>query len=211
MFKKFFEDKNNLILIFTIIYLSIFTVSAILGENFEFLYYTVLMVFLIFLVLHINKFLHLSFFIVFNLSILGFLHLFAGNFYIDDLRLYDFYLIPGIFRYDNFIHIYGTFIGTLALYSLLVDFIGRKIQRNHWIFSLILILMGMGLGVIVELVELGAVLFLDASEQVGDYYNNAFDLFFNTIGAILAAVIIYFYREHPRYMKKINEMFKKDN
>ncbi len=211
MFKKFFEDKNNLILTFTIIYLSIFTASAILGENFEFLYYTVLMVFLIFLVLHVNKFLHLSFFIVFNLSILGFLHLFAGNFYIDDLRLYDFYLIPGIFRYDNFIHTYGTFIGTLALYSLLVDFIGRKIQRNYWVFSLILILMGMGLGVIVELVELGAVLFLDASEQVGDYYNNAFDLFFNTIGAILAAVIIYFYRENPRYMKKINERFRKDN
>ncbi len=211
MFGFLFKQKNNLILIFTVAYLLAFTVNALIEQNFEFLYYTVMMVILIFLVLHINKFLHLAFFIILNISILGFLHLFAGNFYIQDLRLYDFYIIPGIFRYDNFVHIYATFIGTLTIYSLLSNFIDERIKRRYFVFSSILILIGMGLGAVVELIEFSAVLFLDASNQVGDYYNNAFDLFFNTIGASLAMVVVYFYSEQSRYMKKINEKFKEDN
>jgi len=211
MFERLLKQKNNLILIFTIAYLAAFTVNALIWGNFEFLYYTILMIILIFLVLHLDRFLHFGFFIIFNLSILGFLHLFAGNFYINDLRLYDFYLIPEFFRYDNFVHTYASFIATLAFYSIFSDFIDNKVRQNYVIFSFVFVLIGMGLGVMVELIELGAVLFLDASSQVGDYYNNAFDLFFNTIGAILAMTVVYFYREKSRFMDKINEKFREDN
>lgn len=205
------KRKNGLILVFTLVYLVGFTIIAFIRTNFEFLYYTFSIVIIIFIVIKITKRLYLDFFILFNLSILGFLHLLGGNFYLNDLRLYDFYLIPGIFRYDNFVHIYATFIATLALYSLLSDFIDERVRQRYLIFALILILMGMGLGVIVELVELGAVLFLNAGQQVGNYYNNAFDLFFNTIGASLAMVVVYFYRERSRFMEKINEKFKENN
>ena len=109
------KNKNHLILIFTFAYLVSFTVNAVVWTNFEFLYYTVLMVALIFLVVVLNKALHLGFFILFNLSILGFLHLLGGNLYLGGVRLYDFYLISGFIRYDNFVHTYATFITTLAL------------------------------------------------------------------------------------------------
>ena len=125
-----FSLKNQLILIFTFVYLAAFTINGIWRANFEFLYYTFLIVALIYLILRFNKFLHLAFFILFNLSILGFLHLLGGNLYIASVRLYDWYFIPGVIRYDNFIHTYATFIATLALYSLLSNFIGSEIKER---------------------------------------------------------------------------------
>ncbi|HLC89922.1 MAG TPA: hypothetical protein VJG65_03100 [Patescibacteria group bacterium] len=196
--------KNQLILIFTFAYLAAFTINGVWQANFEFLYYTFLIVALIYLIIRFNKFLHLAFFILFNLSILGFLNLLGGNLYLAGLRLYDFYLLPGLIRYDNFIHAYGTFIATLALYSLLFNFINPEIKKRYWLFAVILILMAIGLGTIVELVEFLAVIFFNVAGKVGDYYNNTLDLVFNTLGSILATIIIYFYRNPPNFFKKIN-------
>ncbi|MFA6255062.1 MAG: hypothetical protein WC675_03445 [Patescibacteria group bacterium] len=206
-----FQRKNYLILIFTVAYLIAFTVNAIIWANFEFLYYTVLMVVIIYLVITLTKKLHLGFFILFNLSILGFLHLLGGNFYLGSVRLYDFYLISGIIRYDNFIHTYATFIATLTLYSLLFDFVDERIRQNYPIFALILVLMAIGLGAINELVELFAVVAFGVAEKVGGYFNNALDLLFNTIGAILATVVIHFYLERPKFIQRIDGQTKKDN
>ena len=135
---------------------------------------------------------------------MGFFHLLGGNLWFQDLRLYDFYIIPGIFRYDNFVHTYGSFIATLALYSLLSNYIDQKIKQKFFIFSFILMFIAMGIGTIVELFELYAVIFFNAARQVGDYYNNAFDLFFNTLGAIFGTIFIYFYRQPPKFIRRIN-------
>ncbi len=203
------KKKNYLILAFTVGYLAAFTVNAIFWANFEFLYYTILLVGLIYVIVVINKRLHLAFFILFNLSILGFLHLLGGNLYIGQARLYDFYFIPGIFRYDNFIHTYATFIATLALYSLLSNFIAMEIKKRYFIFAIILVLMAIGLGTINELVEFFAVLVFGVAEQVGGYFNNSLDLLFNTIGATLGTIVIYFYRERPKFIQHL-EPFKGD-
>jgi len=205
------EKKNYLILFFTVAYLVTFTVNAIIWANFEFLYYTVLMVIVICLVISLTKKLHLGFFILFNLSVLGFLHLLGGNFYLGATRLYDFYLISGIIRYDNFVHTYATFIATLALYSLLFDFIDERIRQRYPLFALILVLMAIGLGSLNELVELLAVVTFGVAEKVGGYFNNTLDLLFNTIGAILATVIIYFYLQRPKFIQRINGQIKKNN
>jgi len=205
------KNKNYLILVFTIVYLAAFTVNGILWGNYEFLYYTVLMGVLIYSIIILHQRLHLAFFILFNLSILGFLHLLGGNLYFGQIRLYDFYLIPAIFRYDNFIHAYATFIATVALYSLLANFIDVEIKKRYLIFAIILILMAIGLGTINELVELFAVVFFGVAERVGSYFNNALDLLFNTIGAVLATVVIYFYRERPQFIQKINGQTGKNN
>jgi len=206
MLLKFLNEKKNyLVLALTLVYLAAFTVIALVQVNYEFLYYTFLLVSLIFLVLVVNRSLDLAFFIIFNLSLIGFLHLLGGNYYVEDVRLYDFWIINGWFKYDNFVHLYATFIGTLALYTLLDRLVGPQVRKNDFLFLGILILMAMGMGTMVELSELGAVLYFDASEQVGDYLNNAFDLFFNTIGALLAVVVLYFYRRQPMFIKRLNE------
>jgi uncharacterized membrane protein YjdF len=114
-------------------------------------------------------------------------------------------------HYDNFIHTYGSFIATLALYSLLSNYIDDRVKKKYFIFAFVLVLMAMGLGTIIELCELFAALYLNAAQQVGDYYNNAFDLFYNTIGAILATVVIYLYRQRPKFIQKINDQNRKIN
>ncbi|OGY45241.1 MAG: hypothetical protein A3J62_03890 [Candidatus Buchananbacteria bacterium RIFCSPHIGHO2_02_FULL_38_8] len=211
MLDYFVKQKNYLILIFTVAYLAVFTVNAFIASNFEFLYYTVLMTVLIYLVVVMNKRLHLAFFILVNLSLLGFLHLLGGNFYFYETRLYDFFFVPGVIRYDNIVHTYGTFIATLALYSLLADFIDGRIRQRYFIFALILVLMAIGIGTLNELGEFLAVLFFGAAEEVGGYFNNALDLFFNTLGSILATIVIYIYRERPRLIQEINEKIRKNN
>lgn len=211
VFNLILGKKNYLILAFTLAYLSAFTVNAIVNANFEFLYYTFFISFFIYIVIVLHQNLHLAFFILLNMSVLGFLHLLGGNFYINELRLYDFYFLPGTLKYDNFIHAYASFIGTLALYSLLVNYVSKPIIERYYVLALILVLMAMGVGTLVELAELGAVLFFGATEQVGDYYNNSFDLIFNTLGAVLATLVIYLYRNPPKFIQKINGTKKLDS
>lgn len=198
------KKKNHLVLLFTIVYTVAFTVNAFFWANFEFLYYTVLMLILIYIIVLLNKRLHLAFFILSNLSLLGFFHLLGGNFYLAQTRLYDFYFLQGVIRYDNLVHTYATFIATLTLYSLLSNFIDDTIRRRYPLFAFGLILMALGMGAINELLELFAVLAFGVTQQVGDYFNNAFDLLFNTIGAVVATIIIYFYIERPRFIQKLN-------
>lgn len=212
MLNYFLERKNYLILFFTLAYIAAFTAHGIALANYEFLYYTALMIAMIFLGVKVARQLHLAFFILFNLSIWGFLHLLGGNLYLSGgLRLYDFYLIPHFFRYDNFIHMYASFIVTLALYSLLDNFTHEQIRRRYWLFSFILVLMATGLGTFVELAEFFAVIVFGVTEQVGDYFNNAVDLFFNLFGAVLATIIVYYYQERPKFIKKLNVSSGKNN
>ncbi len=198
------EKKNYIILAFTLAYLLAFTFNAVFDANYEFLYYTFLTSFFIYVIIVIHQRLHLAFFILFNMSVLGFLHLLGGNIHIGELRLYDYWFLPGVFKYDNFVHTYASFIGTLALYSLLVNYVATPVIKRFYLFGLILVLMAAGVGTVVEMVEFGAVVFFHANEQVGGYYNNALDLYFNALGAILAVVVIYFYRRPPGFIQKIN-------
>ena len=50
--------------------------------------------------------------------------------------------------------------------------------------------MGLGVGLINEIVELIAVVFLNAQENVGGYLNNAIDLVYNSIGVIVAIILL---------------------
>lgn len=212
MFLNFFTRRQNyLILIFTLVYMTAFTAYALWNANNEFLYYTIMIVLMIYLVLTVDKRLRLAPFIILNLSLLGFFHLLGGNYYVGNTRLYDYWIVPNHFRYDNFVHTYGSFIATLTLYSMIANFVDEKLKKNHVVFSLILILMAAGIGTFVELFELSAVVFLGAGDQVGGYFNNAFDLFFNLIGAILASIVIYFYRERVKFLNKIDEKIKKNS
>ena len=205
------NKKNELIFAFTVVYLVAFTINAIFQQNYEFLYYTVLLIGVISIVVMIHQSLHLGFFIIINLSILGFLHLSGGNLYLGQLRLYDFYVVGGILRYDNIIHSYATFIATLGLYSLLSPFIYQSVKKRYPIFAIILVLMAIGLGTINELVEFLAVLLLGVTEKVGGYYNNSLDLLFNTLGALAGTIVIYFYNYRPKFIKRIDGQTQPDN
>ncbi len=205
------EKENYLILTFTVVYVAAFTFNGLLQQNLEFLYYTFLLGILIYTVLYIHHQLHLASFILMNLSILGFLHLLGGNLYLGESRLYDWYFIEGIFRYDNFVHAYSTFIGTITMYSLLINFVTDPLKKRYPVFAVLLVLMAIGMGTIVELVEFLAVIIFGVEEEVGGYFNNALDLFFNTLGATLATIIIFFYQYRPKFVQRIDGKIGKTN
>ena len=210
----FTKNRNYLILIFTVGYFITFLVNAFIQGNLEFIYYIFLLSGLIFVIVILNRVLHLAFFIIFNLSLMGFFHLLGGNLYLGATRLYDYYFIAGFLKYDNFVHVYGTFIATIILYNLISPIVADHIRKNYLLLAIGLVLMAIGIGALNELVEFLAVLFFNAAEQVGGYFNNSLDLLFNTLGAIIGSVVIYFYIERPKYfqqLKKLNEPGRKIN
>ncbi|MFA6214933.1 MAG: hypothetical protein WC768_00005, partial [Patescibacteria group bacterium] len=72
------KNRNYLALFFTLAYTVAFSINALSSVNYEFLYYTFLILILIVIIIIINKRLDLDFFILFNLSLLGFFHLLGG-------------------------------------------------------------------------------------------------------------------------------------
>ena len=174
---------------FTIINLTIFTILSVIKQNYEFLYYTFILSVLILIIVLYHKKIHLTKHILLGLTILGAMHLFGT-------RLYDIWFIPNILKYDNIVHAFGVFVATFVVYNFLRPHLDRKIKHNSFLLSMILILIAMGIGAFNEILELGAVVFLGASKQVGDYMNNALDLVFNLAGSIIASIVI------VRYHKK---------
>jgi hypothetical protein len=127
-------------------------------------------------------------YITVGLSLLGLLHILGGKVYIEGIRLYDFYLIPGIIKYDNFVHATASFIFSFMSYALIKPFIDPELKVRPFMLYLIIFLTTMGIGSINEVIEYFAVIYLNVENWVGDYFNNARDLVFNAIGSIVACL-----------------------
>ena len=117
---------------------------------------------------------------------------------IYDIRLYDFWFIDNLLKYDNIIHAASLFVATFVAYNIISPHLDLKIKHHPALFSLLLILIALGIGALNEILEFGAVVFLDAQEAVGDYLKNASDLVFNLIGSVIAVFFI-----HPYHKKRI--------
>lgn len=181
---------NKKILIFTIAYMALFAGIAVRISNYEFVYYLALMAVLVILVVVYHKSLHFGHGVIAALSVLGFLHVLGGNTFVDGVRLYDTRFLGGLIRYDNIMHALGIFIITIALYSATAPHAAETIHHRHRLISLMVVLMALGVGALIEVVEFGAVAFLDAQERVGDYWNNALDLTYNLVGSVAAVLLL---------------------
>lgn len=187
------KAKLRLVLYFTASYLLLSAVVSILNQNYEFLYYTALVTIILIIIVLYHKRMHLPFSVMLGLTGVGVLHFAGGSLYLGTTRLYDLWLIPEIFKYDNLVHMVAIFVATFALYSLLYPHLDKALKHSKFLLSVLLILLAAGLGALHEILELIAVLFFDAQEQVGDYFNNIFDLFFNMLGAIAACLFLMYY------------------
>jgi hypothetical protein len=182
--------QRKAMLIFTICYLLAFTVVAIAHENYEFLYYTAIMSLLIFIVVLYHKHLSMTTSIMLGLTLVGALHIFGGNIHVHSIRLYDYWIINGWFRYDNLVHLVGSFTAALIAFNLLDPHLSHTMRQNRILISFIIIFIAGGMGAMNEIFELAAVLYFHAAAQVGGYLNNAFDLVWNLVGGTLAAFFI---------------------
>ena len=197
------KTKLKLIVYFTIAYLIVFTFNAILKKNYEFLFYTMIISVLIYaIVVHYKK-MHLTNWIICGISFFILLHFLGGNVYIKGTRLYDFWLIYKFFKFDNLVHLVGGFVATFIVYNFIRLHLDRNFKHNKVLFSVLLILVVSGGGAINEIIELIAVVFLNAAAQIGDYMNNALDLVFNLLGSIGACLLIMIkYHNNNKSIKK---------
>jgi uncharacterized membrane protein YjdF len=190
-----FLKKGQLpILLTNILLVIVFTIISFNKQNYEFLFYILIIIVLMSLVLITNKKNNFSNFILWALTIWAFLHMFGGLIRVDGVIAYGLTLIPlvetsnyVILRYDQLIHMYGFGVATLIGYNLLKPYLNQK--TNWKVLSFLLVFIGMGLGAVNEIIEFIAVLALPET-GVGGYYNTLWDLTFNTIGAIIAVIII---------------------
>lgn len=130
--------------------------------------------------------------LLWGLIVWGFLHLGGGSLQFHGQRWYDVILIPisesyGILRYDQFTHMIGFCVATLAVWEILRPALKKE---HHWVrIGIVVVMAGLGLGALNEIVEFIATLFL-AENGVGGYLNTSLDLVSDLIGAVAAFCII---------------------
>lgn len=181
--------------IFTLGYLLIAAYFSLNGENWEFLYYIVVVVVLAIAVLFLHKRVHLTQGVLWLLSIWALLHLLGGllpvpeGWYIngDKRVLYSLWLIPDLIKYDHFVHGFGFAVATWVCWQALKAALPH-VRPTFGILTLCA-LAGMGLGAINEIVEFIAVIMIPDT-NVGGYTNTGWDLVANAVGCIVAVVII---------------------
>jgi hypothetical protein len=181
------------ILIFTLIYLIIFSLVFFFRKNYEFIMYVGVILFFFFVILLTNKKVNYPNIVLWGLSSWGLLHMCGGGILINGDVLYKLILIPlsstyEILKYDQFVHIVGFGIATLVMYVLLEPKIKKPIKK--WIsISIIVIMAGLGVGAINEIIEFIAVIILPDT-NVGGFMNMSLDLVSDLIGACLAMIYI---------------------
>lgn len=176
--------------LFTLAYLVVFLGISLAQQNTEFFFYTIVLILMLLVVITVSPRLRLEKWIMTFASLLVLLHLSSGHIYIGDTRLYDFYL-AGDFRMDNLVHLLGGLLSTFLSYNLLEPFIHYRMRNNPLTFSLIVVLLALGVGSMNEILEFIGVIFFNAADGVGGYVNNAKDQVYNFLGAVAASIVIY--------------------
>jgi len=187
-----------LLLIFNLLYIIPFTIYYIFIKNYEFLIYIAVLVILFFLIIGFQRKIKFDNFILWGVSIWGLLHMAGGGVKIGEGVLYGLHLIPiwmtenfFILRYDQFVHFYLYVFMSLIIFHLLKPSFSKK--ANNFLVYLFVLTASVGVGAFNEIIEFSTVLFFE-NTGVGGYYNTAWDLVFNTLGALLGVLIAHFRR-----------------
>ncbi len=183
--KKRLIGKKTVVGVVFLVFSLLFLIISLSNQNYEYIYYNLFMVagFLI-LFVYYEK-IHLKAPLLAGLIILAFLHLAGGNIVIKGLKLYQTSVL--ILPYDKIVHVFGAFVITLIAYNFIQESLVKKDRRKTILIGFIVLMIGIGLGAIVEIVEFLATLFFQ-NTIVGDYANNAADLVANSLGALIAVI-----------------------
>ncbi len=188
--------KNNIILLFaTFIYLAIFSYRYIVAKNYEFMWYILIMLIILTVVVSTLKKTKFPSWILWGMSLWGFMHLAGGNIWIAGDVLYAYVFLPIItsgelifLRFDQFVHAYLYFLVVFIIYHLVKPHL--KTKFNKAIVFIVIALASMGAASINEIIEFLMVVSLE-KQGVGGYYNTAMDIIANAIGAVIGAAILY--------------------
>jgi len=173
--------------------LVIYTTIFLSRKNYEFLAYVFVIIFFMLLVLFTNHKINYPNGLLWGLTMWSILHMSGGGLIINGQRLYDLMILPiigapyHIFKFDQFVHIVGFWVATLAMYAIIKH---RLNKENKWVaVSIVLVMAGLGAGALNEIIEFLTGIIV-ANTGVGGYENTALDLVSNLIGAIGATIYI---------------------
>ncbi len=189
--------KNEwFLLIFNLLYIIPFTIYYISIRNFEFLWYIAILVFFFGLIVGLQRKIQFSNVVLILLSIWGLLHMAGGGVRVNGQALYALQLIPiwvtdnfYILKYDQVVHAFIYFVMVFVLYHLVKNRFDKKTKKG--LIYLFVGLASIGVGALNEVAEFMAVLFFEQT-GVGGYYNTAWDIVFNTFGALIGLVVLHF-------------------
>lgn len=187
------------VLAFTFFYMAVSLAASALLKNEEFTFYFVVMCLLIAAVatVHLRVRLHLG--ALWGLSLWGLAHMAGGLMPIpaswpihgEPHVLYNWWLAPGLLKYDQLVHAYGFGLVTWICWQGLQGAFhthGIAVEPSLGLLTLC-VAGGMGFGAANEVVEFIATLTLPGT-NVGGYANTGWDLVANWIGCLIAAIAI---------------------
>lgn len=188
-----------LLILFNLAYIIGFTIYYVGIRNFEFLWYIFIMVLFFAIVFVFQRKINFSYMVLWLLSIWGLLHMIGGGVIARGEVMYRFEIIPlwvtenfYILKYDQFVHAYLYFVMVFVIWHLLKGNLNKNL--NNWIVYPALALISIGIGALNEVAEFTAVLAF-AETGVGGYYNTAWDIVFNSLGAILGVIFLHFVKK----------------
>ena len=176
--------RETPVLIVNLVYVPAFTVIALRNLNFEFVLYVGVILIVGAWVVWKQRSVRFDLPILWGLTIWGLLHMAGGNVRVGDDVLYGLQLVPVVLRYDQLVHAFGFGTATLVCHHLLKPYLRDGLDRWRTL-SILIVLMGSGLGAMNEIIEFIAVKTLPDT-HVGGYDNTLWDLIFNLIGGLLA-------------------------
>ena len=174
-----------MLVIFSLAYVTAFSVFAFSRGDPQAAVYLVVMLLGMLLVAKVHSGDRLSRGVLWGLSLWGLMHMAGGLVRVDGQVLYG-VQVTSFVRFDQAVHVFGFGYGTLAAWQSLRPNLAPGYRMSVGL-AVIVALAGMGVGAMNEVIEFFATLLLPAT-NVGGYRNTGFDLVSNMIGAIVATV-----------------------
>lgn len=176
--------------------LAVSAVISIATGGYEFLFYIVVVAAIMALVVFIHRRIVLSLATLWALLLWALLHMAGGMLPLPKPTgvLYNLWLVPGVLKFDQLVHAFGFGVTAWTCWQVLRS----HCPPPHTSPTLLAAsaLSAMGLGALNEEIEFAATKLVERT-NVGDYDNNAWDLVFNMLGALVAVLLIRWIHPKP--------------
>jgi len=190
----FIKKSQIPLLIINAIYLLVAAIYYLSRENYEFMMYGGIVIFIFFVILVTNKKIDYPNVVLVGLTLWGMMYM-LGGVLIGSSVVYAKMLINivgepyNILRYDQCVHLFGFGVATLAMFVLLKPFLKFPIKKWTSI-SLLVIMAGFGVGALNEMIEFTATVLVPET-GVGGFINTSLDLVSDFVGACFAMIYIW--------------------
>lgn len=202
------------ILLFNLVYLLPALWFSRSYKNYEFAIYIGVIIIAMAVIAYLYARFYISLPVLWMMSLWGLFHMAGGLMPVPESWprgavkpvLYNLWLIPGFFKFDHFVHMYGFGATTVLVWEvfsrILADAAPSGVSARPTVgLMLLCVFASMGLGALNEVIEFAATLILPET-NVGGYINTGWDLVSNAAGAVLAAAAIYLSGGRLGYFRK---------